>query len=197
MKWTRRPKQLVVKSDQVQAEAASKDFGSVWIRDLRLTWSLTILFSTLPAVLFGTGLFAIALLMLTVLIGLPAFAIRQVTSNKDRLKNLRKLLIVMGVPILTMIYVFKADARIPINASPIPQAIAAFKADTGHYPKSLDQLLPRYLTEIPQLKAVLIQPKIRYEFRDGVPSLSIPSSAGDAFAEYEYDFVNKTWIHHS
>ena len=101
------------------------------------------------------------------------------------------------VPVLVLIYVFKIDAQIPGNAKPITQAIELFQLQTGHYPDSLEVLIPKYLTDIPDIKISLYQPPITYRVTNGKPYLAIPSAAGDMFAHYEYNFEAKVWIHRS
>ena len=93
-------------------------------------------------------------------------------------------------------YVFEADARIPENAIPIVLALDAFHRETGRYPDSMDEIVPARLGAIPSLRASVVQPPVRYGMRDGQPRLTIPSTRGDAFAEYEYDFETRVWVHH-
>ena len=62
--------------------------------------------------------------------------------------------------------------------------------------QAFDHHLNRTLL-IPDLKFSLSQPRINYRVTDGKPYLAIPSAKGDAFADYEYDFETKVWMHHS
>ena len=71
-------------------------------------------------------------------------------------------------------------------------AIESFKMETGRYPDSLDVLMPKYLTNIPDLKFANEQPRVTYRVTDGKSYLAI-SSAWGVFAHFEYDFASKVW----
>jgi membrane-bound metal-dependent hydrolase YbcI (DUF457 family) len=177
--------------------AGSEGFYIVWIQQLRFTWFWLLLLSVSPGLVFGSGIFAVGVLMTAVLIGVPALVLSLLLAKGSQWRGFRRLSVMVFVPILTLIYVFQVDGQIPTNAAPIANAIESYRGDTGHYPQSLEVLMPKHLSEIPVLKFSLIQPRITYRLTDGKPYLSIPSAAGDAFAQYEYDFDAKTWRHYS
>ena len=75
--------------------------------------------------------------------------------------------------------------------------IESFKRETGDYPDSLEALIPKHLAELPEVRFSVFQPEITYRIRDGKSHLAIPSAMGDMFAQFEYNFETKVWMHHS
>ena len=175
----------------------SERFHIVWIQQLRFTWFWVLLLSAGPGLVFGSGIFAVGVLMVAVLIGVPALVLSLLFAKRSKWRGFRQLVVMTLVSVLTLVYVFQVDEQIPRNATPIAKAIEFYRLDTGQYPDSLEVLMPKYLPRIPKLKFSLIQPRIAYRVTDGKPNLSIPSAAGDAFAQYEYDFDAKVWRHYS
>jgi len=176
--------------------SAHQDFWTPWIRELRLTWFWTISLSVVPCLLYGSAIFSILVLMAAVLIGVPSAAIGQLRTKGSK-KGWRRLAIMVLVPALTLAFAIQVDKQIPVNATPITNALESFREETGHYPDSLEALAPKHLVNIPEVRFSLVQPQINYRVREGKPYLEIPSVAGDMFAMYEYDFESETWKHHS
>lgn len=106
-------------------------------------------------------------------------------------------MVLVAVPALTLVYVFHVDKQIPDNAKLITAALESFWAETGHYPDTLEALIPKHIAKITDVRFSLIQPQITYRVTDGQPYLAIPSAKGDAFAKYEYDFESRSWKHNS
>ena len=136
-------------------------------------------------------------LFFAVLIVVPSAAIGQLFVKGSWEKNLRRLVVIFLVPILTIVYGFQVDKLIPDNATPITTALESFREESGHYPDTLDALIPKYLANIPDVRFSVYQPQITYRINNGKPYLTIPSVAGDMFSMYEYDFETKTWKHYS
>lgn len=107
----------------------------------------------------------------------------------------RRLIVLGSIALVTTSAVSQTDKLTPVMATPIAEAIAQFKTETAKYPAALADLSPKYLAELPAVRAAVIQPSITYTVRDGRPRLAIPSARGDAFANYEYDFEAKAWVH--
>lgn len=196
LQWASRKPEIVDVSVPSDIGTSEKLYV-VWIQQLKFTWSWVLLLSAGPALAFGSAIFAMGVLMVAVLIGLPALVLSLMFAKGPQWKGLRRLTVMVLVPVLTLMYVFQVDAQIPSNAAPIANAIESYHVDTGQYPVSLDGLPPKYLSAIPDLRFSVIQPRITYRVTDGKPYLSIPSAAGDAFAQYEYDFDAKVWKHQS
>lgn len=167
-----------------------------WVNELNVTWFVVLLISVVPAVFFGSAIFSVGILAVAVLFCFPATLLGGDT-NGSKNRRFRRLAIMLAVPALTLAYVFKIDEQIPENAMPIIRAIESFRRDTGHYPDSLDALIPKHLAELPDVRFSVFQPLFTYRIADGQPYLAIPSTMGDMFAQFEYDFATKVWIHHS
>ena len=118
------------------------------------------------------------LLIAAVLIGIPS-ALFGIANKQSRNRGIRRLVILLAVPALTLAVVSHLDKHIPANATPLIIAIETFRHDTGHYPESLDKLIPKQLEKIPNVRFSLFEPPIIYRISDGIPYLAIPSAMGD------------------
>lgn len=199
IKWVSRSSQVasVTVVPERLVIGAPKSTFELWVKELRFTWLWIFFLSVVPSVLYGTVIFSIIVLMVAILIGVPSAAIGQLVAKGSKTKGLRRLMVIILVPALTLVYVFQIDQQIPKNATPLTKAIESYRFETGRYPDSLEMLTPKHLAEIPDLRFSLIQPQITYRVTDGKPYLAIPSAAGDAFAQYEYNFEAKVWMHES
>ena len=159
-----------------------------------LTWLGVLLFTVVPAVFFGSAIFSFSVLAVAVLIGLPSALLESVTQGSER-RGFRRLAVMLVVPALTLAYIFEVDEQIPGNATPFVQAIESFRRDNGYYPDLLEALIPKHLAELPDVRFSVIQPPITYRITNGKPYLATPSAMGDMFAQFEYDFEAKVWIH--
>lgn len=175
---------------------ASPGFWKAWVWDLRSTWFWMLLFTALPGVLYGAAFFSILGLVAALLLHVPSSVLRNSKKSGSAPRNLRRLSIAVLIPAVTLTYVFTLDKQIPNNAAPIVKAIESFHAEEGRYPITLEVLRPRYLTEMPSVRATVFQPPITYRLSDGKPYLTIPSANGDAFAVHEYDFGARMWVHY-
>lgn len=174
-----------------------KNAWVLWVNELRLTWIFVGIFAVLPGVLFGTGIFAIILLALSLLIGGPSVGIACWRDKRTVAYAVRRLVVLVLVPVMALAYVLKVDQGIPENATALTDAIEAFRVENGRYPESLEMLAPKHLKKIPRVRFSVFQPRVVYRLGNGKPVLAIPSAAGDAFAQYEYDFDARVWRHRS
>ena len=172
-------------SDPTSGPSDSKNTGG----ESGLTWLFAFLLCVLPCLLWGTAFFSAAALLGSLLIGLPVLLL---SRNSD--KAWRRFTIWLAMSFVTVFLMYAADGRLQERAAPISTAIEAYKTEAGHYPESLDMLVPKFLTEVPTLRYSLIQPEIAYGVREGKPFLRIPTVSGDPFANHEYDFDKKLWI---
>ncbi|PKM31587.1 MAG: hypothetical protein CVV07_00280 [Gammaproteobacteria bacterium HGW-Gammaproteobacteria-11] len=167
-----------------------------WGGEICYTWAVAILICVVPAVIYGASFPAGFLLLTVVIFGVPTGLGVLLLKNKTWSSLLWRRLVVLGaVAIITNTAVSQTDKLTPGMATPIADAIAQYKTDTRKYPDALTVLRPIYLANMPAIRAALIQPAISYTVRDGRPRLVIPSAIGDAFANYEYDFEAKIWVH--
>lgn len=180
-------------SKSVASATSRGGFFSRWVAELGFTWLGVLLISVAPAVLFGSAFFSIIVLA----IGTPAAAVTGVLAKGSIRRGLRRLAILVVVPSLSITCVYLLDKRIPENATQLTKAIESFQRDTGHYPESLEALIPAHFAELPNVRFSVIQPLITYRITNGKPYLAIPSAKGDMFAQFEYNFETKVWLHQS
>lgn len=187
----------VCDSDPLVQELGTRA-GKKWGGEICCTWAVAILICVVPALAYGASFPAGFLLLALVIFGVPTGLGALLLKNKAWSSQLWRRLVVLGsVAIITSTVVSQTDKLTPGMATPIAEAIAQYKAETGKYPNALAALRPKYLADLPAVRAALIQPAISYTVRDGRPRLAIPSARGDAFANYEYDFEAKAWVHNS
>ena len=198
MQWFGRPIRVneVTVSPEPLATTRSQGFWTLWVRDLRFTWFWLFLLSILPSLLLSSALMPMLLLAFAVLLLAPATGIGRLFTRKSTPNDFRKLALMVLVPMLSLIYIFKSDDQITTNATPIVNAIESYRIETGHYPGALEELAPQHLAKIPKLNYLLAQPQITYRVVDGKPYLGISAGAG-GFSHFEYDFASKTWNHYS
>ena len=198
VKWVGRSQQVGVISASPKPLVIDiqQGFWVLWVQELRITWLWVFFLSVVPSFLYGTGFFSAAVLVVTVLLAAPFLAIRQLMGKGSGAISLRRLAVMVVVPALTLVYVFHVDTQIPDNSKPITAAIESFRVENGHYPDTLEALVPKRIAKITDVRFSLIQPQITYRVTDGKPYLAIPSAKGDAFAKYEYDFESKSWKHY-
>ncbi len=195
LKWIRRHRGVEDRRAPLPANGLRR-LWVVWVQDLRFAWFWALLLSAAPALLLGSGLLPFGVLAVAIGIGIPALAISRLFKGRWPIKDSRPLAVLASMSTLALVYVFEADERIPVNATPIVLAVDAFHRETGRYPDSMDEIVPAHLGAIPTLKASFVQPPVRYRMRDGQPRLTISSARGDAYAAYEYDFMTRVWVHH-
>ena len=198
MQWLYRPAQVAVGnvSPEPLAATAPPSVWRLWILELRSAWFWLLFMSIVPSYLFSSGLLPFALLAFAILLMAPATALGSLFGEGPKARDLRQLAIMVLVPMLSVMYVFKSDDQITTNATPIVAAIESFRVENGQYPDKLAALAPKYLARIPKLNYLLVQPQVTYRMTDGKPYLAISAAAG-AFAHFEYDFAAKVWNHYS
>lgn len=178
------------------AGMASEGTFTIWVKGLALTWLGVSLLSIFPAILYGSAIFSFVALAGAVLVGVPSALFGTANSHSGK-RRFRRLTIQLVVPALTLAFVSLSDKQIPENAMPLVRAIETFRNDTGSYPESLDALVPKHIAKLPDVRFSLFEPTLTYGINDGKPHLAIPSAMGDMFAQFEYDFETKTWMHRS
>ena len=181
---------------ETSATEPSESVFRRWVGELCFTWLAVVIFSVVPAVLFGSAIFTVGVLVVAVLFSLP-FALFGSASKGSWSRGVRRFVVMLAVPVLTLAYVAEIDRRIPGNAAPLALAIESFHKDMGRYPDSIEALGPESLLELPNVRLSVVQPPITYRISNGKPYLAISSAMGDMFSQFEYDFESKAWLHHS
>ena len=169
----------------------------VWVQDQRITWFITVVFVLAPAILLGSPFLPMIVLVFGVFFRALIVGVFAAFNKKPVATKARSMFIFFLTSVGMTIYALEIDKLIPTNALPIVSTIEKFRVENGRYPESMDAVIPKYLSVIPTLRPTLSQPSISVELTEGKAVLRIESAAGDAFANYEYDFEAKAWEHHS
>lgn len=175
-----------------------KNLWQPWVSEIRITWVLVLLLTVVPAVLFGTAILSMMVLIGVVLLGIPT-ALVAVIVIKDKswcARLSRRVVVVVVVSALAVVAVLQTDKLTPIMASPIAKAIEDYKQEVGGYPETLAALTPKQLPRLPAVRFAVIQPDVVYRVSDERPYLAVPSAAGDAFSKYKYSFRDQRWVHY-
>lgn len=143
-------------------------------------------------VYIGTGSFAMLVLLINIVFRLPLTSIDTLISKRTRFPSYKSIFILFVACSLGLMYSAHLDETAQSRAMPLVGALEDFKFVNGTYPRTLDELMPKYLIELPQLKPVLSPPQFRYAIRpDGPPHLSFEATG--QFAHFSYDFSTKKW----
>ena len=73
----------------------------------------------------------------------------------------------------------------------IVEAVESYRSPHGAYPRQLEELVPRFMAEVPSAKPVLMADKFRYWQHEGKPQLmyvEVPP-----FGRRVYSFEERTW----
>jgi membrane-bound metal-dependent hydrolase YbcI (DUF457 family) len=165
----------------------------LWVKELRFTWFWMFVLTVIPSVLYGSSIISRLVLMAAVVIGIPSVAIARLIAKGTK-NGLRRLAVMLLMPLMALTYVSQVDQKIPKNATPITIALESFRLETGNYPDTLETLIPKHLAKMPTLRFSIVQPHVTYRVTNGKPYLSLPSAMGDMFAIFEYNFETKVWI---
>ena len=203
MQWLGRAVQVAVQtvSPETLPATTHPSVWRLWVLELRSAWFWVLLMSIIPSYFFSSGLLPFVFLAFSVLLVAPATALGSLfgkfgKGKGPKAKDLRRLTIMVLVPLLCVMYVLKSDDQITTNAAPIVAAIESFRVENGQYPDKLESLTPKHLVKIPKLNYLLVQPRVTYRMTNGKPYLAISAAAG-GFAHFEYDFEAKVWNHYS
>lgn len=142
------------------------------------------------ALLFNQGVISAAVGLWLLLLGLP----RTFLVEKFRLvrpQRLRNLAVYLTSVIL--VFAFNAaNNRIAQNrAETLVSAVKTFHAKNQRYPKSLQELVPDYIPEVPTAKYTLISSKFWYAPADGTAMLFYVETP--PFGRQTYSFEREEW----
>ena len=102
------------------------------------------------------------------------------------------LLILLCCPIGINFYGNRLDADAMKDAEPIVEAIKQFKTHRGHYPSSLEALVPEYVNTIAGLSPTGTQRKLEYRIEHLGPALYFRN--GVVFRQRAYQFWDARWV---
>lgn len=133
----------------------------------------------------GVGIIGMGYGMVLVVV----FVILAVTQRQRRWECFRVAMIYALMFVATMAL---ASANIKLaqrRAAPVILAVRRYNSEHGHYPKTLDELVPAYLPSVPRAGFTLLSRHFGY-FNDENPQLYFPAMFHGVFA---YDFPTETW----
>ena len=142
------------------------------------------------AVIIGQGGIALFVGLWLLVIGLPLTFLRKkyATVRPQRLRNIAIYLVaVMLVFALNAINNRIAQSR----AESLVTAVKTFYAEHGRYPKSLLELVPVFVDQLPVAKYTIGQNQFRYQTSDSYTSLSYVRLA--PFGRSIYSFTDDKW----
>lgn len=169
-------------------ETSASPYGTKWTR-----WIRPIGLSLLLVLIDAPGIFTLLVGTFLILVYLPRsfLARRYAPCRKERLIRFGIYLAAVGV----------ALSLIPINrqigeerANRIITAVEAYKAANGTYPERLDQLVPRFISEIPDKARIsYLDIGFRYYANTDPEAHKLLYLATPSFGRRTYSFETKSW----
>ncbi len=136
----------------------------------------------------GVGLFGMGCGMVLVVV----FAILAI-AQKQRRSQWFRVSVIYGLMFLATMAVLQSNIRLAQRrADPVISAVNRYHSEQGHYPKTLGELVPRYLPSVPRAGFTLLSRDFRYyPYHDNErPQLIFPAMFHGLFA---YDFQTGSW----
>jgi hypothetical protein len=174
-----------VTPDLAEDESAVSPYGTRWTRWIRPTG-----LSLLMVLLDGLGLYAFLVGVFLIFVYLPRslLARKYATCRKDRLIRFSLYLTAVGV-VLSLIPINRQIAQ--DRAERIIAAVENYKAAEGRYPDRLDQLVPKFMAEVPaKARVAFTDSGFRYLAGDGPMLMYV---AMPPFGRRIYTFETRSW----
>jgi hypothetical protein len=133
-------------------------------------------------------------LLVTLVFRVPYNLILSVTRKKLQGESFVRCGILIFASILTIGYCVLLDKMAVARATPVADAITQYKLVTGNYPNRLDDLVPRYISQLPtSLKPTAMSATLTYSAYKGKPFLYFGPSPGPAPLPKIYNFDTHSW----
>lgn len=145
---------------------------------------------------FVSGIMGVSLwvLSITLVFRLPYNLVLSVIRKKLQGESFLRCGILISASILTIGYCVLLDKMAVARATPVAEAITQYKLVTGNYPNRLDDLVPRYISQLPSsLKPTAMSATLTYSAYKGKPFLYFGPSPGPAPLPKVYNFDTYSW----
>ena len=117
------------------------------------------------------------------------FVIRAVAEKQRRLEMFR-IAVIYALMFVATLALISSNVRLAYHrAVPVISAVSRYHSERGHYPETLDELVPAYLPSIPHAGFTLLSRDFRYISAER-PQLYFPAMFHGVFT---YDFSTETW----
>jgi len=117
------------------------------------------------------------------------FVIRAVAEKQRRLEMFR-IAVIYALMFVATLALISSNVRLAYHrAVPVISAVSRYHSERGHYPETLDELVPAYLPSIPHAGFTLLSRHFRYISAER-PQLYFPAMFHGVFT---YDFSTETW----
>lgn len=164
--------------------------------DIPLTWLAILLMGVLPVIAYGSVAPAHLLLFLVVMVILPIVIYGYAKKDPELEKWVRRLVVIVAGSMIVIGWGVIDDAQVIQRLKPVVEASQAYFRDHNAYPNTMDDLVPKYLSEAPTIRHALNQPELKFGESQGKHSLTVPSARGDAYSKHEYVFEDDAWFLH-
>ena len=157
----------------------------VWYRGIRASISIALVLIALDAVFTGSFLMSY--------IVCPVWFFMSIVKNASQRPGWKLALLRITIPALTLGLVLTNDAvqfRIAeANAAKIIRACEEFHTANGKYPKTLGELVPKYMSSVPHAKYCLVFGEFLYSDKKPV----LMWYAVPPYGRKVYDFEKRSW----
>jgi hypothetical protein len=136
----------------------------------------------------GVGLIGMGYGMVLVVV----FTILTIAQRQRRSERFRIAVIYTLMFVATMALLLSNIRLAQHRADPVISAVNRYHSEHGHYPKTLDELVPAYLPSVPRAGFTLLSRDFRYYpfHNDERPQLCFAAMFHGLFA---YDFYTGSW----
>ena len=121
---------------------------------------LSLLLVLIDALWLNQGVLAFLVGAFVLLVGLPRSLLREFAPT--RLQRLRDLGIYLSAVVLVFGLNYANNQVAQSRADVLVSAVKSFYSENQHYPQSLNDLVPRYVEQIPSAKYTLTSNEFRY-----------------------------------
>jgi len=121
---------------------------------------LSLLLVLIDALWLNQGVLAFLVGAFVLLVGLPRSLLREFAPT--RLQRLRDLGIYLSAVVLVFGLNYANNQVAQSRADVLVSAVKSFYSENQHYPQSLNDLVPRYVEQIPSSKYTLTSNEFRY-----------------------------------
>lgn len=152
---------------------------------------LSALLFVVDALWLNQGLYSLAFAVVLLVVGLPrAFLPRFRPVRRARLRNIAVYLSAVAI-VWTFNLANQSIAQ--SRAQDLVDAVTAYQAEHKRYPRSLQDLVPEYIHEVPRAKYTLAFAEFRYFGGEDDPRLMY--TALPPFGRPMYSFARRKWIY--
>jgi hypothetical protein len=161
------------------------------------TYKTALIWSAIVFVVDGllAGVIALSLwvLLINIVFRVPYNLILGLFKKQFQAETLKRCALLIVCASITVAYCLWLDNVAVSRANMVVEALEKYKESSGKYPDKLEDLVPKYLAELPTLKPGFSNQKLKYAMTGGGPVMYFGPSPVAIPVPKMYDFQKKFW----